>query len=199
MNPFIISRNSYWESQGYALIQHWGTSSCSIIPYLVAQKFELRPGDYWRLTPQCEKYMDSYLDVSWRPVLSHIPEMALMEGYLDAPQGHVRFCIPKMTFPTPFQCLKNTSPLAKFDWAFRKAYQAQKFFKVPDPWLRSVLRETITKRVISRYRDYLTYLKNHPELEKHVSHGCSTTNELKEMLGELFEGWKVFKTSNRVN
>lgn len=157
--------------------------------YLVAQLFELRPGDHWGLTPQCEKYMDGYLDVSWRPVLSHIPQMAFMEGYQDVPRGHVMFCIPKTFLHTPFQRLmKTTSPLAKFDSAFRKAYQAQKFLNVPDPWLRSVLRETITKRIISRYRDYLAYLKNHPELEKHVSHRCSSTNQLREMLGELFEG-----------
>jgi hypothetical protein len=48
-----------------------------------------------------------------------------------------------------------------------------------------LLWETITKRVIPGYRGYL---KEHPELEKHVSGGSSSPDDLEEMLGELFEG-----------
>uniref|UniRef100_A0A8R7RAG7 Exocyst subunit Exo70 family protein n=1 Tax=Triticum urartu TaxID=4572 RepID=A0A8R7RAG7_TRIUA len=122
--------------------------------------------DLWHLTlpPECKKYMDSYLDVSW---------------------GHVLSCIPKSRFPRLIRCWINTSSLAKFESAFHKMYQAQKFWKVPDPQLRGVLRKTITKRVISGYGDYL---EEHPELEKYVGRQRSSLEVLKEMLGELFEG-----------
>ncbi|XBJ05706.1 hypothetical protein VPH35_024441 [Triticum aestivum] len=60
----------------------------------------------FKLAPECKKYMDSYLDVSW---------------------GHVLSCIPKSNFNGPLQCWKNTSSLAKFESAFHKTYQAQKF------------------------------------------------------------------------
>ncbi|CAM0902348.1 unnamed protein product [Alopecurus aequalis] len=121
-------------------------------------------GHHLKLTPECEKYMDSYLDVSW---------------------GHVLFCIPKSNFPGPLRRWINTSALAKFQSAFHKTYQTQKFWEVPDPQLRSLLRETITKKVIPGYRDYL---KEHPELEKHAISGINSPEVMEEMLGELFEG-----------
>jgi hypothetical protein len=117
-----------------------------------------------KLTPECQKHMDSYLEVSW---------------------GHVVSCISISKFRGLLRRWINTSSLAKFQSAFHKTYQAQKFWKVPDPQLRSLLRETITKRVIPGYREYL---KEHPELEKQVSDGRSSPDDLEEMLGELFEG-----------
>nr|BAJ95125.1 predicted protein [Hordeum vulgare subsp. vulgare] len=110
------------------------------------------------------KYMDSYLDVSWGRVLS---------------------CIPKSRFPGPIHCWINTSSLAKFESAFHKMYQAQKLWKVPDPQLRDALRRAIIERVISGYRDYL---EEHPELEKHVGRESSSPEVLQAMLRELFEG-----------
>ena len=112
----------------------------------------------------CEKYMDSYLDVSW---------------------GHVLSCIPKSRFPGPMHCWINTSSLAKFESAFHKTYQIQKLWKVPDPRLRDALRRAIIERVITGYRNYQ---EEHPELEKHVDRGSSSPEVLEEMLGELFEG-----------
>ena len=106
------------------------------------------------LTPDCEKHMNNYLDVSW---------------------GHVLSCIPKLIFHGPLQRWKNTSSLAKFESAFHKTYQAQKFWKVPEPQLRDALRKAITERVVSSYRDYL---KEHPELAEHVSRGSSTREVL---------------------
>ncbi|XBI96223.1 hypothetical protein VPH35_032535 [Triticum aestivum] len=119
--------------------------------YFVAQ--QVVPGHHGglKLTPECDKYMDNYLDVSW---------------------GHVLSCISQSKIP---------GLLHPFD----KTYQAQKFWKVPDPSLQSLLRETITKIVISVYSDYL---KEHPELEKDVSGGSNSPKVLEEMLGELFEG-----------
>jgi uncharacterized protein VirK/YbjX len=81
--------------------------------------------------------------------------------------------------------LINTPSLAKFESAFTQTYKAQKFWKVPDPRLRDILRRAITERVVSSYRDYLT---EHPELAEQVSHRNSTPQVLEEMLGQLFEG-----------
>ena len=108
--------------------------------------------------------MDSYLDVSWGPVLS---------------------CIPRSQFPGPFHRWMSTVPLVKFESVFNKTYQAQKLWKVPDPRLRCYLWQAITERVVSSYRDYL---KEHPELAEHVSRRNTTPNVLEEMLGQLFEG-----------
>ncbi|VAH53840.1 unnamed protein product [Triticum turgidum subsp. durum] len=112
----------------------------------------------------CEKYMDSYLDVSWR---------------------HVLACIPKSRFPGPIHCWINTSSLVKFELAFHKTYQTQKLWKVLDPWLRDALRRAIIERVITGYRNYL---EEHSELEKHIGRESSSPEVLEEMLGELFEG-----------
>uniref|UniRef100_M8C7H4 Exocyst subunit Exo70 family protein n=1 Tax=Aegilops tauschii TaxID=37682 RepID=M8C7H4_AEGTA len=117
-----------------------------------------------KLTPECENYLDSYLDASWERVVSYIP---------------------KSNFHGPLRRWINTTSLAKFHSAFDNTYQAQKFWKVPEPRLRSLLRETIIKRVISAYNDYL---KEHPELEKSVSGGSNCPKVMEEMLGELFEG-----------
>jgi hypothetical protein len=69
--------------------------------------------------------------------------------------------------------------------AFHRIYKLQKFWKVPSPELRRMLRKTITERVIAGYREYL---EEHPELEKRIIFGNTTPDELEEMLGELFEG-----------
>ncbi|XP_020199755.1 exocyst complex component EXO70B1-like [Aegilops tauschii subsp. strangulata] len=117
-----------------------------------------------KLTPECEKYMDSYLDASW---------------------GHVLPCISKSNFPGLLCCWINTSSHTKFESAFYQTYNAQKFWKVPDPLLRDALRIAITKRVISGYHNYLD---EHPELKKQVRRESSGLDVLKEMLGQIFEG-----------
>jgi hypothetical protein len=132
--------------------------------YFAAQM--IQPYDR-KLTVECKKYVGSYLDVSW---------------------GHVLSCIPKSNPPGPLLCWINTpslSSLDKFESAFNKTYQAQKFWKVPEPELRNVLRRAITERVVPSYCDYL---KEHPELAEHVSRRNSTPEVLEEMLGQLFEG-----------
>jgi hypothetical protein len=120
-------------------------------------------GNDWKLTTECQQYMDSYVYVSWAPVLS---------------------CIPKSHYPGPLGRWFNTTSLAKFQSVFHKVYKAQRFWKVPDPRLRSLLRKTIINKVILGYR---YYLKEHPELEKHVNGGNSSPDYLEEMFGELFE------------
>ncbi|KAK1686343.1 hypothetical protein QYE76_047191 [Lolium multiflorum] len=140
--------------------------------YFLAQVFEpsmsldveLWSGDHQglELTPECVDYMDSYIKVSWEDVLSWLSR-----------------------FHGPLLRWINTSPLGKFQSAFHKTYQTQKFWKVPDPRLRSLLRETVTKRIITGYHDYL---KAHPEVEKHISAGSNSPEVFEGMLGELFEG-----------
>ncbi|VAH53841.1 unnamed protein product [Triticum turgidum subsp. durum] len=117
----------------------------------------------WLLSdPSLRKYMDSYLEFSW---------------------GHVLSCIPKSRSPGLIHRLINTFSLAKFLSAFHEMYQAQKFWKVPDPRLRDAMRRAIIERVITGYRNYL---EEHLELEKHVSRESSSLEVLEEMLG--FEG-----------
>nr|BAJ89720.1 predicted protein [Hordeum vulgare subsp. vulgare] len=140
--------------------------------------------DEWRPAPECLKYMNEYLHVSWGHVQSHIPKMAFMDGYLDGSRRrlHMLFCML-----APLQHRKNTASLAKFESAFHKTYEAQKFWKVPNPQLRDELRRTIIERVVSGYR---CYLEKHPKLEKQVrgGSGSSSPDVFEEMLGELFEG-----------
>uniref|UniRef100_A0A452XG77 Exocyst subunit Exo70 family protein n=2 Tax=Aegilops tauschii subsp. strangulata TaxID=200361 RepID=A0A452XG77_AEGTS len=116
------------------------------------------------LTSECNRYMASYLDASW---------------------GHVLSSIPRSHFPGPIHRWIYTSSLTKFESAFHQTCQAQKFWKVPDPGLRDVLRRVITERVISSYRDYL---KEHPELAEHVNRGSTSPDVLEGLLGELFQG-----------
>ena len=143
--------------------------------YFTEQVSELwRHHQRLKLTPECKKHMDSYLDVSW---------------------GHVLSCIPKSKFPEPLCRWINTSSLAKFESAFHQTYQAWKLWKVPDSRLRDVLRKAITKRVISGYCDHLN---KHPRLEKLVGRERRSPEVLEEMLGELFEGWKLLEELNRV-
>jgi hypothetical protein len=122
------------------------------------------PTNDWRPSFAYQSYMDCYLDVSW---------------------GHVLSCIPKSNSPRPLRRWTKNNSLAKFESAFNKTYQTQKFWKVPNPRLRDVLRIAIIERVVSSYRNYL---KEHQELVEHVNQNNSTPKVLEEMLGQLFEG-----------
>lgn len=125
------------------------------------------------ITPECVKYLDRYLDVSWRHVTSRLD------------------CEPKLNFCGQLQHWKwMKSSLAKFklatfESALKKTYKAQKFWKVSDPWLRCALRRTIVEEVIWNYN---YYMEEHPEVAEHVSGGSSSPDALEEMLRELFEG-----------
>uniref|UniRef100_A0ACD5Y427 Uncharacterized protein n=1 Tax=Avena sativa TaxID=4498 RepID=A0ACD5Y427_AVESA len=136
-------------------------------------------------TPECKMFMGSYLDVSWGHVRAHIQITVSKGSCLDVSCGPVLFSIPKLCFSGSRQHRNKISELAKFESAFHKTYQDQKFWKVPDPQLRAVLRKAIAETVLP---DYHRYLKKHPELQKHVNSGSSSPDMLKELLGELFEG-----------
>lgn len=125
------------------------------------------------ITPECVKYLDRYLDVSWRNVTSRLD------------------CEPELNFCGPLHHWKwIKSSLAKFKLAtfestLQKTYKAQKFWKVPDPLLRCALRRTIIEEVIWNYN---YYMQEHPGVAEQVGSGSSTHCNLEEMLGELFEG-----------
>uniref|UniRef100_A0A8R7PLE2 Exocyst subunit Exo70 family protein n=2 Tax=Triticum urartu TaxID=4572 RepID=A0A8R7PLE2_TRIUA len=117
--------------------------------------------------PERDKYIDSYLDVSWGHVLSSISQSKI-SGLLHR-----------------WVNTSSRNSLAEFKSALHKTYQAQKLWKVPDPQLRDALRKSIAERVITAYRNYL---KEHPELEKYIGDEASNPEVLEEMLGEIFEG-----------
>ncbi|CAL5073886.1 unnamed protein product [Urochloa decumbens] len=104
------------------------------------------------LTTKIEDYIQKYLQVSWAPVLS---------------------CLY-----TRHYYFRTSSP--NFDSEFQKTYTAQKLWKVPDPELRTRLREAIVEKVVSGLTRYL-------EGNNIISPGI-TPQEREEMLLELFEG-----------
>jgi hypothetical protein len=71
------------------------------------------------LNRKIDDYIQSYLQVSWGPVMSCL--------YND---------------PRPLR-LGRYSPLPQFEFEFHKVYSAQKLWKVPDPELRGRLRKAI--------------------------------------------------------
>ncbi|KAL6873952.1 hypothetical protein ACP4OV_014034 [Aristida adscensionis] len=110
------------------------------------------------LTRKVDDYIQKYLQVSWAPVLS---------------------CLHQ---PNPVFCLSlgRPSPLRKFESEFQKTYTTQKLWKVVDPNLRRKLREAIIKKVTSGFTEYLE--------DNNIANPRVTSEELKEMLQELFEG-----------
>jgi hypothetical protein len=77
------------------------------------------------LNRKIDDYIQSYLQVSWGPVMSCL--------YND---------------PRPLR-LGRYSPLPQFEFEFHKVYSAQKLWKVPDPELRGRLRKAIANKVTS--------------------------------------------------
>ncbi|OQU77146.1 hypothetical protein SORBI_3010G271901 [Sorghum bicolor] len=63
---------------------------------------------------------------------------------------------------------------------FQKTYNAQKFWKVPDPKLRRRLRVAIIEEVVSSFTKYLEY--------NDIIPSRITPHDLMDMLQELFEG-----------
>ncbi|KAG0516298.1 hypothetical protein BDA96_10G350000 [Sorghum bicolor] len=82
------------------------------------------------ITNRIDRYIQSYLQVSWAPVLK----------CLHNPTCH---------------CFTRDSPLPKFESKFQSTYAAQKHWKVPEPELRKTLRQAIIERVVSGFTEYL--------------------------------------------
>ncbi|CAN6181598.1 unnamed protein product [Urochloa humidicola] len=85
------------------------------------------------LTSKIENYIKYYLQVSWAPVL---------------------LCLHISHTTTPLRLRRYCSPLPKFDSEFLKIYEVQKFWKVPDPRVREILRRAVTEKVISGFTEY---------------------------------------------
>ncbi|CAN6181602.1 unnamed protein product [Urochloa humidicola] len=83
------------------------------------------------VTHKLNGYMESYILVSWAPILSWLFN------------------------PTPLCFWKNCSPLSKFESEFQKIYTTQEQWKVPDPELRKMLREAITEKIVPGYIKYI--------------------------------------------
>ncbi|XP_066372549.1 uncharacterized protein [Miscanthus floridulus] len=109
------------------------------------------------LARKIENYIETYLQVSWAPVLSCL--------YNSTPLCMGRY----------YSC-----PPAKFESEFQKTYNAQKFWKVPDPKLRRRLRVAVIDKVIPSFEKYLEYSGIRPSR--------ITPHDLRDMLQELFEG-----------
>lgn len=84
------------------------------------------------LARKIENYIQTYLQVSWAPVLS---------------------CL----FNSTPLCMGRYSSPAKFESEFQKTYNVQKFWKVPDPNLRRRLRVAVIDKVIPSFQKYLEY------------------------------------------
>ncbi|CAD6338193.1 unnamed protein product [Miscanthus lutarioriparius] len=84
------------------------------------------------LNRKIDDYIQSYLQVSWGPVLSCL--------YYD---------------PGPLRRGRYSSALPLFEFEFHKVYRTQRFWKVPDPELRGRLRKAITNKVTSGLKKFL--------------------------------------------
>ncbi|KAJ1260816.1 hypothetical protein BS78_10G261400 [Paspalum vaginatum] len=84
------------------------------------------------LARKVDCYIETYLQVSWAPVLSCL--------YIARPLCLGRYCSPAM-----------------FEAEFQKTYSAQKLWKVPDPKLRRRLRVAVVEKVVSGFAKYLEY------------------------------------------
>uniref|UniRef100_A0A0A9HQ38 Exocyst subunit Exo70 family protein n=1 Tax=Arundo donax TaxID=35708 RepID=A0A0A9HQ38_ARUDO len=109
------------------------------------------------LNRKIDDYIQTYLQLSWGPVLSCL--------YCD---------------PSPL-CLGRHSPLPQFESEFLKIYNAQKLWKVPDPELRTRLRNAVIKKITSGLKRFLEDYSN-------GSTSRVTPQKLEEMLQDLFEG-----------
>jgi hypothetical protein len=77
-----------------------------------------------------ERYMQSYVQVTWAPVL-------------------------QLLHNPPLHCFTRNSHLPKFESKFKTTCDAQKLWKVPDPEMRKMLRQAIIKEVTSGFTKYL--------------------------------------------
>ncbi|CAN6173671.1 unnamed protein product [Urochloa humidicola] len=112
------------------------------------------------LTRKIEDYIDKYLQEAWAPVVARLHSSS----------------------PSTLQFGRRYFPLSKFESEFRKVYNDQKLWKVPDPELRKRQRKAITDKVASGFTSFLE--------ENTVSTRGSTITlqEVEDMLQELFEG-----------
>ncbi|CAN6208457.1 unnamed protein product [Urochloa humidicola] len=127
-------------------------------------KMFLPPGWVSTREERMEGYINGYMDASWAPVVSRLDDDA---GGVKKPSAVLR---------------RRASRLSAFYTALENACSAQRCWKVPSPFLRGILRKTVSAKVVPAYR---RYLEDHPEVEVAVGR---TAEELEEQLSNLFEG-----------
>uniref|UniRef100_A0A0E0J8H4 Exocyst subunit Exo70 family protein n=1 Tax=Oryza nivara TaxID=4536 RepID=A0A0E0J8H4_ORYNI len=80
-----------------------------------------------------DRYIKSYLDVSWTPVMSRLAAVAAKPATVTVLR-------------------RRRDPLATFNSVLENACSAQRCWKVPRPVLRHVLRRTVSEHVMPAYR-----------------------------------------------
>ncbi|CAN6190426.1 unnamed protein product [Urochloa humidicola] len=128
-------------------------------------KLFLPPGWVRACEERMEGYIKGYMEASWAPVVSRLA---------DAGGGKKPSAVSVLR--------RRTSRLGAFYTALENACSAQRCWKVPNPVLRGILRNTVSACVVPAYR---SYLEEHPEVELAVGR---TAEELEEQLSNLFEG-----------
>ncbi|CAN6336276.1 unnamed protein product [Urochloa humidicola] len=128
-------------------------------------KLLLPPGWVRAREERMEGYIKGYMDASWAPVVSRLDD--------DAGGGKKTPAVLRR---------RTTSRLGAFYTALENACGAQGCWKVSNPVLRGILRNTVSAKVVPAYR---RYLEDHPEVEVAVGR---TAQELEEQLSNLFEG-----------
>ncbi|KAF8698015.1 hypothetical protein HU200_035520 [Digitaria exilis] len=106
-------------------------------------KLFLPPGWVRVREERMERYIKSYMDASWAPVASRLDDAKPSAAVLR---------------------WRRTNRLGAFYTALENACSAQRWWKVPNPTLRSMLRKTVSENVVPAYR---RYLENHPEVCTH--------------------------------
>ncbi|GJM97398.1 hypothetical protein PR202_ga14322 [Eleusine coracana subsp. coracana] len=90
------------------------------------------------LAGKIHDYVNSYIQVSWAPVLNR----------LHNPTVH---------------CFTRCSPLPKFQSTFLETYTTQKLWKVPDPEMRKRMREAIVDEVIPGFTEFFKVTPSAPQ------------------------------------
>lgn len=108
-----------------------------------------------------EQYMETYVDLSWGPVLSSLgTRTGMLSGCFSRPSSTARFC---------FQ--------------FDSTYYNQECWKVEDPRLREMVRRAVSNKIVSAYRAHFEkYRKVQRQYEWY------TPELLEAQLMQLFEG-----------
>lgn len=116
-------------------------------------------GDAWaaRRRSRVEQHVASYAASSWGPVVALLDTTACGRG-------------------------KSAKVLAEFNAAFNRSRDSEMCREVPDPVLRSVLRNAVSEMVVPAY---CAFLQKQPKLGKSARY---TADDLVELLSELFEG-----------
>uniref|UniRef100_A0A0A9A761 Exocyst subunit Exo70 family protein n=1 Tax=Arundo donax TaxID=35708 RepID=A0A0A9A761_ARUDO len=109
---------------------------------------------------QINRYIKGYLDASWGPVISGLAATKQRRNSL----------------------FRKVSALVEFSALLQTTYHTDKSCKINSPQLRSTLRKSVSRKVISAYRAYLV---THGLVETSATY---TPEDLENLFQDLFEG-----------